>query len=306
MIFKDYYKILGISNYKASPEEIKQAYREQAKKYHPDINTTNTMAEERFKDINEAYRVLSETVSRKKYDRMWYNHIGKRQKVNYEESSRKQGSVFSDFFNMFFGENAHDNVNIPKEDKKAKKVPIKGENIETEINISIAEAFYGNEKKISLRTLNGKMKTFTIKIPAGIRNHEKIRLMGQGKPGENGGRPGDLLIKVQIENNEKYRLEGIDLYTNLYLTPWEAALGTKVTLSSINEEISLHVPQGIQSGETIHLKEKGYLDGKGGRGELITNICIMVPKTMTEQEKALFQELKEISSYDPRTIYNKL
>lgn len=306
MIFKDYYKILGISNYKASPEEIKQAYREQAKKYHPDINTTNAMAEERFKDINEAYKVLSETTSRKKYDRMWYNHIGKKQKASYEESTRKQGSVFSDFFNMFFGENAQDNANTQRENKKAKKVPIKGENIETEINISITEAFYGNEKKISLRTLNGKMKTFTIKIPAGIRNHEKIRLMGQGKPGENGGRPGDLLIKVQIENDEKYRLEGIDLYTNLYLTPWEAALGTKVTLNSINEEISLHVPQGIQSGETIHLKEKGYLDGKGGRGELITNICIMVPKTMTEQEKVLFQELKEISKYDPRTVYNKL
>lgn len=306
MIFKDYYKILGISNYKASPEEIKQAYREQAKKYHPDINTTNTMAEERFKDINEAYKVLSEGTSRRKYDRMWYNHIGKRRKVNYEESSREKGSVFSEFFNMFFGETIKDNPISQKEEKKAKKVAIKGENIETEINISISEAFYGNEKKISLRTLEGKMKTFTIKIPAGIRNHEKIRLMGQGKPGENGGKPGDLLIKVQIEDDEKYRLNGIDLYTNLYLTPWEAALGTKITLNSINEEISLHVPQGVQSGETIHLKEKGYLDGKGGRGELITNICIMVPRTMTDQEKQLFEQLKQVSKYDPRNTYNQL
>lgn len=306
MIFKDYYKILGISNYKASPEEIKQAYREQAKKYHPDINTTNTMAEERFKDINEAYKVLSEVASRRKYDRMWYNHIGKKKKVNYEESNREKGSVFSDFFNMFFGETTKDNPISPKENLKSKKVAIKGENIETEINISIIEAFYGNEKKISLRTLEGKMKTFTIQIPAGIRNHEKIRLMGQGKPGANGGKPGDLLIKVQIEDDEKYKLNGIDLYTNLYLTPWEAALGTKVTLNSINEEISLHVPQGIQSGETIHLKEKGYLDGKGGRGELITNICIMVPKTMTSQEKQLFEQLKEVSKYDPRSTYNKL
>ena len=304
MIFKDYYKILGISNYKATPEEIKQAYREQAKKYHPDINTTNTMAEERFKDINEAYKVLSETASRRKYDRMWYSHIGKKKKVNYEESTREKGSVFSDFFNMFFGEGGQENSRKQKENNK--KVAIKGENIETEINISIAEAFYGNEKKISLRTLDGKMKTFTIKIPAGIRNHEKIRLMGQGKPGENGGKPGDLLIKVQIEDDEKYRLNGIDLYTNLYLTPWEAALGTKVTLNSINEEISLHVPQGIQSGETIHLKEKGYLDGKVWRWELINNFCIMVPKTMTDQEKQLFEQLKEVSKYDPRNIYNQL
>lgn len=302
MIFKDYYKILGISNYKATPEEIKQAYREQAKKYHPDINTTNTMAEERFKDINEAYKVLSETASRRKYDRMWYNHIGKRKRVNYEESSREKGSVFSDFFQMFFGEATSENVGTQKAEKNAKKVASKGENIETEISISIPEAFYGNEKKISLRTLEGKMKTFTIKIPAGIRNLEKIRLMGQGKPGENGGKPGDLLIKVKIEDDEKYRLNGIDLYTNLYLTPWEAALGTKVTLNSINEEISLHVPQGIQSGETIHLKEKGYLDGKGGRGELITNVCIMVPKNMTDQEKNLFEQLKQVSKYDPRNV----
>ena len=195
MIFKDYYKILGINNSKASAEEIKQAYREQAKKYHPDINTTSTSAEERFKDINEAYKVLSNYTSRKKYDRMWNTHIGKKQKTTYEESKRNSGSIFSDFFNMFFGEKIENEPEQEKDSKKNKKVAIKGENIETEINVSILEAFYGQEKKISLRTLNGKMKTFTIKIPAGIRNYEKIRLMGQGKPGENGGRAGDLKKK---------------------------------------------------------------------------------------------------------------
>ena len=303
MIFKDYYKILQIKNYKASEEEIKQAYREQAKKYHPDINTNSRSAEERFKDINEAYKVLSNQSSRKKYDRMWYTHVGKKQKNNYEESKRGKDSIFSDFFNMFFGEKPASDTEKPQENRKNKKVPIKGENIDTEINVSILEAFYGQEKKISLRALNGKMKTFTIKIPAGIRNNEKIRLMGQGKPGENGGRPGDLLIKIQIENDEKYALEGIDLYTNLYLTPWEAALGTKVELASIDEEISLHVPQGIESGEIIKIENKGYLDGKGGRGDLIARVCIMVPKDMTEQEKKLFQEFKKISKYNPRKIY---
>lgn len=306
MIFKDYYKILEIDNYKASEEEIKQAYREQAKKYHPDINTNSKSSEERFKDINEAYKVLSNQTSRKKYDRMWYTHVGKKKKTNYEESKRSKDSIFSDFFNMFFGEKTSVDAEKPQENKKNKKVPIKGENIDTEINVSILEAFYGQEKKISLRALNGKMKTFTIKIPAGIRNHEKIRLMGQGKPGENGGRPGDLLIKIQIENDAKYALEGIDLYTNLYLTPWEAALGTKVELASIDEEISLHVPQGIESGEIIKIENKGYLDGKGGRGDLIAKVCIMVPKDMTDQEKKLFQELKKISNYNPRKIYNKI
>lgn len=303
MIFKDYYKILEINNYKASIEEIKQAYREQAKKYHPDINTSSSSTEERFKDINEAYKILSNPTSRRKYDRMWYNHVGKKQKASYEESERKKGSIFSEFFNMFFGEKVENEDK--KESNKNKKVAIKGENIETEISVSILEAFYGQTKKISLRTLNGKMKTFSIKIPAGIRNYEKVRLMGQGKPGENGGKPGDLLIKINIENNDKYQLEGIDLYTNLYLTPWEAALGTKVILNSIDEEISLLVPQGIESGESIRLKGKGYLDGKGGRGDLIARVCIMVPKTLTEQEKKLFEELQQTSKYNPRIIDNK-
>ena len=301
MIFKDYYKILGIDNYKASVEEIKQAYREQAKKYHPDINTQSKSTEERFKDINEAYKVLSNTSTRRKYDRMWYSHVGKRQKVKYEESKRSSGSVFSDFFNMFFGEKIKEE---PIKENQNKKIAIKGENIETEVNISIEEAFYGQEKKISLRTLNGKMKTFTIKIPAGIRNYEKIRLIGQGKPGENGGKPGDLLIKILIDNNKKYCLDGIDLNTNLYLTPWEAALGTKVNLNTIDEEILLHVPKGIQTGEVIKLENKGYLDGKGGRGNLIAKVCIMVPKKLTEEELKLFEELKNISKFNAREIYN--
>lgn len=300
MVFKDYYKILEIENEQANAEEIKQAYREQVKKYHPDINNTNSnIAQQRIIDINEAYKTLSNSASRKKYDKMWQSHIGK--KKNKQENIKK--SIPSEFFNMFFGTKEEDKPSENKRNYKNKKNAIKGENIETEINVSIQEAFYGQEKKISLRTLNGKMKTFTIKIPAGIRNHEKIRLMGQGKPGENGGRPGDLLIKIQIENDEKYSLEGIDLYTNLYLTPWEAALGTKLTLETIDEEISLYVPQGIESGETIHLENKGYLDGKGGRGNLIARVLIMIPKNITEQEKKLFQELQKNSNYEPRKIY---
>lgn len=305
MIFKDYYKILEITNYKATEEEIKQAYREQVKKYHPDINTTSNIAEQRMIDINEAYKILSNITTRKKYDKMWYSRIGKKQKTNHE-SNQSKGSIPNEVFSMFFGQKHEDKPVENKENKTHKKVAIKGENIETQVNVSIQEAFYGQEKKISLRTLNGKMKTFTIKIPAGIRNYEKIRLMGQGKPGENGGRSGDLLIKIQIENDEKYTLEGIDLYTNLYLTPWEAALGTKLTIETIDEEICLYVPQGIQSGEVIKLEQKGYLDGKGGRGNLIARICIMVPKNMTEQEKKLFKELQKISNYEPRKIYDKL
>ena len=294
MIFKDYYRILGLENSKVTQDEIKSAYREQAKKYHPDINLGNNFSEERFKDINEAYKVLSVPASKRRYDRMWNSNVGKKQK--FEESKREEGSVFSNFFNMFFGEQ------IKKENKINKqKTPIKGENIETEIDVSIEEAFYGQNKKISLRTQNGKMKTFTIKIPSGIRNGEKIRLLGQGKKGENGGKNGDLLIKINIKNDKKFALRGIDLYTDLCITPWEAVLGTKVSIEAIGETIFLHIPQGIQSGEKVKIQGKGYKDGKGGRGELIANVKIMIPKVLTKEEMKIFEKLNQISKFNPRT-----
>ena len=299
MIFKDYYKILGLPNSNVTTEQIKQAYREQAKKYHPDINTTSNFSEERFKDINEAYKTLSNTSTRRKYDRMWNSRIGKKQK-NRGQAKKEKKSAFAEFFQMFFGEIK--NNKAKSEDINGGKAPIKGENIETEITVSIFDAFYGVEKKLALRAVNGKMREFNIKIPAGIRNEEKIRLMGQGKPGENGGKAGDLLVRIHIENDKKFTLNGVDLIKNLYVTPWEAALGTKLNISSIDEEILLYIPQGTHCGDSLRLKEKGYLDGKGGRGDLIINIQIMNPTNITDEEKKLFEQLKKISKYNPREI----
>ena len=296
MIFKDYYKILGLESNKATPEEIKAAYREQAKKYHPDINSENNFSEERFKDINEAYKVLSNPTTKRKYDRMWNSNIGKKKK--FEESKREEGSIFSNFFNMFFGEQLQSKEE--KKSKKKEKLPIKGENIDTEIDVSIEEAYYGQDKKISLRAQDGKMKNFTIKIPAGIRNGEKIRLIGQGKKGENGGKNGDLLIKINIKDDKRFSLRGIDLYTDLRIAPWEAVLGTKVSLDTIGETVYLHIPKGIESGEKIKLQDKGYKDGKGGRGELIAEVKIMIPKTPTKEEVGFFEKLNEISKFNPR------
>lgn len=301
MIFKDYYKILGLPNSNVTTEQIKQAYREQAKKYHPDINTTSNFSEERFKDINEAYKTLSNTSTRRKYDKMWNSRIGKKQK-NRGQAKKEKKSAFAEFFQMFFGEIK--NNKAKSEDINGGKAPIKGENIETEITVSIFDAFYGVEKKLALRAVNGKMREFNIKIPAGIRNEEKIRLMGQGKPGENGGKAGDLLVRIHIENDKKFTLNGVDLIKNLYVTPWEAALGTKLNISSIDEEILLYIPQGTQCGESLKLKEKGYLDGKGGRGDLIINIQIMNPTNITDEEKKLFEQLKKISKFNPREIHS--
>ena len=267
MIFKDYYKILNLETNKVTAEQIKVAYREQAKKYHPDVNVGNKNAEERFKDINEAYRVLSEANAKRKYDRMWYNYIGKKKAKAEDNSSHGKTSIVGDFFNIFFGSVDNKKMEAKTATGKNIKPAKKGENIDTEISISINDAFYGADKKISLRTVNGTMKSFAVKIPAGIQNHEKIRLIGQGKKGENGGKNGDLFIKINIEDTTDFKLIGYDLHKYLPITPWEAALGTKASFSSIDEQVSVIVPKGTQSGELIRIPGKGYKDGKGSRGD---------------------------------------
>ena len=284
MIYKDYYKILDLKTSRVSIDEIKIAYREAAKKYHPDLNVGDSLAEERIKDINEAYRTLSVPASKRKYDRIWNsrNNIN-----NYQKIKGKN------IFNMFLG-----NTEINEETDR--KLPQRGEDIETEINVKLEEAFYGLEKKISLRTVDGKMKTFSVKVPDGIRNGEKIRLIGQGKTGKNGGKNGDLFIKINIENSKTFKLFSSDLYTDLLLTPWEAALGTRTNVQTIDGKTTIYIPQGMESGEKIKIPNKGYKDGKGGRGDLVAEIKIVVPKKLTEEENNLFEKLKEVSKFSPR------
>ena len=207
MKFKDYYKILELENSRVTIEQIKTAYRKQAKKYHPDVNVGDKLAEERIKDINEAYRILSEPSSKRKYDRTWNYNVGNKQKKAKQKTS---GEMAGDFFGMFFGNNQ-----IREEIAQSKLPQIKGENIETEINISIEDGFYGTDKKIALKNLEGKDKFITVKVPEGIQNGEKIRLVGQGKEGKNGGKNGDLYIKINIQDSKKYKLEGKDLYTEI-------------------------------------------------------------------------------------------
>ena len=291
MIFKDYYKILGLENNKVNIEEIKQAFHSQAKKYHPDVNE-NQEAEERFKDINEAYRTLSNSSAKRKYDRIWYSHVGKKIEKQKDKEERESKT---DLWSLLFGANK-----VERKIKKESKIPEKGENVETQINVGIKQAFYGTNQKISLRTVEGKMKTFDVKIPSGIRNGEKIRLIGQGKQGQNGGKNGDLLIKVNIQNSNIYKLYGYDIYTDLLITPWEAVLGTKAQIETIDGESKIYVPQGVVSGEKIKIPAKGYKDGKGGRGDLIAQVKIVVPKNPSEEEIEIYEKLKNISKFEPR------
>jgi curved DNA-binding protein len=288
MVFKNYYKILGLETSRVSIEEIKSAYRAAAKKYHPDVNVNDHLSEERIKDINEAYKILSVPSSKRKYDRVWNSHFMKQQKAF--SGKEEKGKII----NMFLGDLEK------KETPKNKEKPIKGENIETNIKVNIYEAFYGQEKTISLKNENDLIKTYTVKIPEGIRNGEKIRLIGQGKNGKNGGKNGDLLIKINIKDDHDFKLKGCDIYTDLLLTPWEAALGARINLKTIDEETKVYIPQGVQTGEKIKIPGKGYKIDKNSRGDLVAEIKIVMPKKLTKEELNIFEELSKVSSFNPR------
>ena len=291
MVLNDYYKILDLETSHVSIDEMRAAYRLQAKKYHPDVNVGDKLAEERIKDINEAYRTLSVPAQKRKYDRIWNNNVGR---AKNGQNKMDRGYLF----NMFLG-------NVEKEqEKSSSKTPVRGENIETKIEASLSDSFFGKEKIVVLKNAEGKDKSYTIKLPEGIRNGEKIRLMGQGKEGKNGGKNGDLLIEINIKEDSKYKLKGFDLYTDLKISPWEAILGAKIEIPTIDANTSIYIPQGVQTGELIKIPEKGFKNAKGGRGDLYAEIKIMVPSQITKKEEKIFKELSELSKFNPRNENN--
>ena len=290
MIFKDYYKILGLETNRVTMDELKVAYRNAAKKHHPDLNVGNEIAEEIIKDINEAYRTLSVPATKKKYDRKWNMYVGKSKKIFDSNESSKE--VLK---GMFFGNDPV--ASVSRHIAKAAK----GENIETEIEININDAYFGLEKKISLKEPNGKTKTFDVEIPKGIKQGEKIRLIGQGKEGKNGGKAGDLVIKINIKDNKKYKLKGNDLYQTVEITPSEAALGKKISIKTIDEEeTKLYIPRATQSGDKVSIPEKGYIKNSEQRGNLIIDFKIVVPKRLSKEEKTIYEKLEQITNFNPR------
>ena len=290
MVFKDYYKILGLETNRVTMDEIRVAYRAAAKKHHPDLNVGNDLAEEKIKDINEAYKILSVPATKKKYDRKWNLYVGRRSNL-----FDKKGNSKEVIKSMLFGNEVEGAA------KRAYARTSRGDNIETAININIDEAFYGVEKKISLKNPEGKKKTVIVNIPQGIKQGERIRLIGQGKEGKNGGKPGNLIIKINIQNDKKFKLKGDDIYTTLKITPWEAVLGKRITVNSIDDEdTKLYIAPGTQSGDTFTIPNRGYVKTDGSRGKLIIETKILVPKVLTKEEMNIFKKLDKISKYNPR------
>lgn len=295
MKYKNYYKILGLSSSKVTEDEIKSAYRKLAKKYHPDINPGNLAAAEKFKDVNEAYQVLTDEEAKRKYNRRYFAHSFKDNLSIKNIKERIDVSGASEFVEMFIGKQ---NIKINK--KKDPNAPIPGENLESEINITLEEAFNGSTKKISFKNKEDKMKTITIKVPSGIVDGGKIRIKGQGKAGKNGGITGDLLIKVKIQKNKRFELDKANLICDLPLTPSEAALGCNFDIEGIDSKINMDIKAGTESGELLRMQGKGYYDEYGNRGDLIARIKIVVPKEITDEERELYEKLQKITRFMPR------
>jgi curved DNA-binding protein len=283
MVFKDYYKILGLDSNKVTEDEIKTAYREKAKKYHPDMNVGNVDYEEVFKDINEAYRILGNDRTKRKYDFQWKRYASKESKPTTKDEKK---SLKDNLIGIFLGE---EGKTVKERSKLAHKY---GEDIITRIDVSIEEAFFGVNKKLQLKNIDGKDTSTDIRIPAGIQNGEQIRLVGHGKPGKNGGKNGDLVVVIRIKDSRNLHLERTNLATMLPLKVWEAALGTTKTIEILNERISIIIPEKTNSNQNIIIKGKGYKAGEGKRGDLRVITQIVFDNKMDEKNKKLYMELK--------------
>ena len=300
---KDYYKLLGV-NRKSSQEEIKSNFRKLAKKYHPDANVNDKDAEEMFKDLNEAYNVLMDKEKKRKYDRQVARYGYGSVEIGDGNYTKTSGSVMSEIMNTILGisretkdkvitaaENVRDDI---KEKLEEQKAPKKGDNIETTLYVTIEEGFFGAEKKISLKTTRGSVKNYSVNVPMGIRDGEKIRLSGLGKPGKNGGKNGDLIILVKLRPHPMLRLEGSDVQTKLRVSPVQAIIGDTLQLKIFGEKVPVIIPKHSNTGDKIEIPAKGYVVNQNTRGNLVIDIEIEMPEELNEREEKLYEQLLKV------------
>jgi curved DNA-binding protein len=300
--FRDYYEILGVPR-GAGDEEIRSAYRKLAREYHPDVNS-DPGAEDRFKEVSEAYEVLRDPEKREKYER-----LGANWKAGEDVSGASgfgggfggggfgggdgqgfgDGAGFSDFFESFFGGRRGASGGF-------EGFSMRGGDQEATIEVTLEEAARGGKKKISL----ADGRDFEVQIPPGVRDGQKIRLAGQGGEGASGGPAGDLYLRVRIKRHPRFRREDDDLVVEIPVAPWEAALGATVPVPTLKGSAKVKVPAGSSSGRRLRLRGEG-MPGPGGRkGDLYASVRIVVPKALGKRERELFEELAAVSRFDPR------
>lgn len=310
--YQDYYKTLGVET-KATQDEIQRAYRKLARKYHPDINKESS-AEEKFKQLNEAYEVLGDPEKRSKYDQLGSGWDGQFANHGYQDGDNVQyhysnadPGQFSDFFQNLFGGGGWDfteESTFPGSGVRRRR----GRDHETAINITLADAYHGAKKSIELERAelgsDGRptraRRNYDITIPQGVTDGSLIRLAGQGGSGSGGGDAGDLFLRVNILPDSRFTLHGHDLTTTVDIAPWEAALGGKVVVPTVDGRINIAVPAGTQSGQTLRVRGKGMPVAPGRFGDLLVTLRIVVPRDLTARERHLFEELEKESRFEPR------
>jgi len=297
MEYKDYYKVMGVAK-TATSDEIKKAFRKLAVKYHPDKNPGDKKAEERFKEITEANEVLSDPVKRKKYDELGENwqqyeqqagqnfrgqQTGRGRAGGFTEEDFGGGS-FSDFFESIFNQSSGGFGNSGRRSSR----PAKGHDFQTEMDISLEEAFHGGAKQISL---NGQALKLTLK--PGIQEGQVIRLKGKGAEGLNGGPAGDLLITIHLAKHPRYEVKGNDLHLDQPIDIYQAVLGGKIAVQLIDKQIMMDIPAGTDSDKKFRLKGMGMrlFEKPENRGDAYVRIQIKVPKALSAKEKELFEQL---------------
>lgn len=310
MDFKDYYAALGVGE-SASPEEIKKAYRKLARKYHPDVST-EADADDRFKDIGEAYEVLKDPEKRAEYDQLrayrdrggeftpppgWESSSGFAG-GGYTEADARQ---FSDFFESIFGRAGGFGAGSGYQTRR------RGEDVHARLALFLEEAYHGCDKQVRFTVhevddqgrLRARQKTLNVKVPAGLREGQHMRLKGQGSPGQAGGEPGDLFIEISLAPHPMFSVEGRDVLVTVPVTPWEAALGGSITVPTVGGRVSVKVPRGSSSGRKLRLKGKG-LPGKHP-GDQIVVLQVVMPEQHSDEAEALYQQLaKAEKAFNPR------
>jgi curved DNA-binding protein len=302
MEFKDYYKTLDVAK-TATPDEIKKSYRKLARKFHPDVSKESD-AEVRMKEVNEAYAVLSDTEKRAAYDQVGQGYReGQefRPPPNWDagfEFSGSDSADASDFFENLFG-HIH-------QSRQHRQTQSRGEDQHAKIVIDLIDSYHGGVRQLMLRVPQvdaaGQVvmqdRKLDVQIPKGVKEGQHIRLAGQGKPGYGGAGSGDLFLEVHFSPNAKYRVDGRDVYENIPVTPWEAAIGGDIDVLEPNGKVQVTIPSGSQSGRKLRLKGRGIPGNPAGDLYLVLNVVL--PEAKTERQREIYQMMASEMAFNPR------